>query len=132
MLNLKSFLFQKNQRLLNKSDYSYVFESAKKLSTRWFTVLYRPCRQRTISGADAGISQDTRARLGLVVSKKSAKRAVDRNKIKRCLRETFRLNQHELPDIDIVVLSKKGITEADHQTLHNELNYIWRKLSRIV
>ena len=118
MLDLSGFHFQKHQRLLNKRDYGYVFNAAKKISTRWFTILYRP-------------SQYECPRLGLVISKKSAKRAVDRNQIKRYLRETFRLSQHDIQKFDIVVMSKKGITDADQQLLVSELGYIWRKLSRI-
>jgi len=98
-----------------------VFDSAKRLSTRWFTVLYRPSRP----------NKDECARLGLVISKKSAKRAVDRNRVKRQLRETFRLNQHQLPKFDVVMLSKRGIPEADNKMLLKELSYIWQKLSRM-
>jgi ribonuclease P protein component len=43
------------------------------------------------------------ARLGLIVGKRQLKRAVDRNRVKRVLRETFRINRSQLPGFDIVV-----------------------------
>lgn len=43
------------------------------------------------------------ARLGLVVGKKLLKRAVDRNRVKRVVRERFRLRRGELPVMDLVV-----------------------------
>jgi len=43
------------------------------------------------------------ARLGLIVGKRQLKRAVDRNRVKRALRETFRINRSRLPAMDIVV-----------------------------
>jgi ribonuclease P protein component len=43
------------------------------------------------------------ARLGLIVGKRQLKRAVDRNRVKRALRETFRLKRALLPGFDIVV-----------------------------
>jgi ribonuclease P protein component len=43
------------------------------------------------------------ARLGLIIGKRQAKRAVERNRIKRALRETFRSHQHALPAFDVVV-----------------------------
>jgi ribonuclease P protein component len=46
--------------------------------------------------------QATRARLGLIVAKRFAARAVTRNTIKRVIRETFRRKQHELPGRDLV------------------------------
>ena len=44
-----------------------------------------------------------RARLGLIVGKRVDKRAVARNRIKRELREAFRLQKAQLPALDIVV-----------------------------
>lgn len=60
------------------------------------------------------------ARLGLVVSKKMARRAVDRNYMKRVLREKFRLNQHVLAGLDIVarpgiLFSHAQFTEIEHE-----------------
>ncbi|STO63775.1 ribonuclease P [Haemophilus parahaemolyticus] len=48
-------------------------------------------------------------RLGLTVAKKHLKRAHDRNRIKRIVRESFRLKQHELPNMDFVFVAKGGL-----------------------
>ena len=43
------------------------------------------------------------ARLGMVIAKRLLSRAVDRNRVRRCVRETFRLQQQDLPACDFVV-----------------------------
>ena len=58
---------------------------------------------------DAGL-----ARLGLVIPKRSVRRAVGRNLIRRWAREAFRQRQHHLPTIDIVLRAHStSITHAD-------------------
>ncbi|MGM0481037.1 MAG: ribonuclease P protein component [Pseudomonadota bacterium] len=69
-------------------------------------------------------------RIGVTVSKKRAKTAVQRNRIKRQIRETFRLRQHKIPNFDIVVIAKQGIVDLDNSELSNTLNYLWRKLAK--
>jgi ribonuclease P protein component len=44
-----------------------------------------------------------RPRLGILISRKHASRAVDRNRIKRCIREAFRHEQERLGSIDLLV-----------------------------
>jgi ribonuclease P protein component len=46
---------------------------------------------------------NTDARLGIVVAKKLLKRAVDRNRVKRVVREQFRLRRVSLPNVDLIV-----------------------------
>ena len=48
-------------------------------------------------------------RLGLLVSHRHAARAVVRNRIKRCIREAFRLTQAELGALDVLVRPPYGV-----------------------
>jgi ribonuclease P protein component len=54
-------------------------------------------------------------RLGLVVSKRVLSRSVDRNRTRRVIREAFRLSQHELGDLDVVVRVKVAGLNADYR-----------------
>ncbi|KTD07718.1 ribonuclease P protein component [Legionella jamestowniensis] len=105
--------FDKTRRLLKKSDYDYVFAQAKKVVTSEFIFLYR--------NNSLGY-----ARLGLALSKKIISKAHDRNRLKRLLRETFRVKQ--LPAIDVVVLARPGVANAENKTLNAKLGKTWDKL----
>lgn len=105
--------FHKSRRLLFKTDYDHVFSQAKRWVTPEFIVLYR---MNTLGSA----------RLGLALSKKAIAKAHDRNRVKRLLRETFRVQQ--LPSVDIVVLAKQGVSKLDNVTLIAKLGAIWDKL----
>ena len=48
-------------------------------------------------------------RLGLLVTRKHAARATERNRIKRCLREAFRLEQERLGPLDVMVRPPYGV-----------------------
>lgn len=54
-------------------------------------------------------------RLGLIVPKKILARAVDRNRFRRVLRETFRLSQHELAGLDVVIRLKAAGEENNYR-----------------
>lgn len=61
------------------------------------------------------------ARLGLVVGKKCARRANQRNYMKRRLREWFRLNRHRLPNKDFIVQVRQKFTRADFPEVEKKL-----------
>nr|UOP04052.1 ribonuclease P protein component [Conchiformibius kuhniae] len=82
--------FGKAYRLLKTEEFSSVFALRRRRS-RHFVQVYR---------ADNGLGH---ARLGLVVAKKTAKRANRRNYMKRTVREWFRVHKHALPPQDFVV-----------------------------
>ncbi len=68
------------------------------------------------------------ARLGLAISKRVSKRAVDRNRIKRLLRESFRRVQHRLPAVDLMVMAREQVTTMPGSQLLLELDAMWLKL----
>lgn len=105
--------FPKSKRLLQASDYQYVFNKAYKFKSHPFLVLYKP-----------GLTQHSR--LGLAISKKKIAKANDRNRIKRIIRESFR--QEHLPAVDIVVIAHGGGDILENAILHRQLGKIWEKL----
>jgi ribonuclease P protein component len=56
-------------------------------------------------------------RLGILVSKKHAARAVERNRIKRCIREAFRLEQEALGAVDLLIQPPYGIKPNQHMIM---------------
>ncbi|HVT62141.1 MAG TPA: ribonuclease P protein component [Legionellaceae bacterium] len=108
--------FSRSRRLLKKTDYDHVFEHAKKMASPHFTFLYR----------DNSLGH---ARLGLALSKKMIAKAHDRSRIKRLIRETFRVHQH-LASIDVIVLAKPRLAHIQNTELRQDLEALWFKLSK--
>jgi len=82
---------------LDSSKYKRIF--AEKRSVYGRTLVMWVTR-----GSDAG------RRVGVVVSKRTFRRAVDRNRAKRLLREAFRLSRHQMPpDVDVILIARAGI-----------------------
>jgi ribonuclease P protein component len=68
-------------------------------------------------------------RLGLVISRRAAKAAVQRNRFKRLARETFRL-QPDLPSLDFVVLAKAAAKDAGNPQLRVSLGQHFTQLAQ--
>ena len=75
---------------MKAAEYASVFDRRKSLRSNHFVLNYR------IQEGAPG------ARLGLVIAKRYLRRAVDRNLLKRLLREQFRLRRGEFPAVDFV------------------------------
>ena len=90
-----------------------MFAEPARSSDRFFTVLGR-ANERSV------------ARLGLTISRRTAKRAVDRNRLKRLARETFRMQQ--LPSWDFVVLARAGADRAERRVLRESLERHFERL----
>lgn len=73
---------------------------------------------------------NTEARLGLVVAKKLLKRAVDRNKVKRVVREQFRLRLAGLPAVDLVIRLAAKPAPLDSKLLAEDFLALLNKLQR--
>mgnify|MGYP000113411781 FL=1 len=113
---MSELIFPRQVRLLTPGDYRRVFERADaKTQTKQILILARP--------NELGF-----ARMGLVVAKKHAKRAVDRNEIKRIVRESFRHHQSELENLDCVILSRGGAKDLDKVELRHMMDQLWTRL----
>jgi ribonuclease P protein component len=69
-------------------------------------------------------------RLGIVVSKKLARRAVARNYMRRVLREWFRLHREELAAVDIVIRIQKAFGRDGFATIQQELQRLQARLQK--
>jgi len=110
--------FPRQLRLLNAGDYKHVFDHAPyKVHGKGMLALARP---NTLG----------HPRIGLIFSKKNVRRAVDRNRLKRLVRESIRQQQHRLPAVDIVLLARRGVHELDNASVFRQLNGMWRRLEK--
>ncbi|PPI86306.1 ribonuclease P protein component [Candidatus Pantoea edessiphila] len=111
MINLS---FPKKLRLLNSSEFFLVFQESQRVY----------CPQATIFGRNNKLKYP---RIGLTVAKRHIKLAHERNRIKRLIRESFRLNQYKLPLMDFVVVTKKGVSDLDNYALLKKLDKLWMR-----
>jgi ribonuclease P protein component len=67
-------------------------------------------------------------RLGLVVTRKRVPGAVARHRIKRQVRESFRLHQDILQGVDVIVLARTGLQNQANPDLGASLEWHWRQI----
>ncbi|HDS1815516.1 MAG: ribonuclease P protein component [Pseudomonadales bacterium] len=110
--------FSREKRLLTPRHFKAVFDSPTgKVPGKNLLILARE------NGLD-------HPRLGLVIGKKSVKLAVQRNRLKRLMRDSFRLNQQMLAGLDIVIVARKGLGEVENPELHQHFGKLWKRLAR--
>jgi len=113
-----SFCFEKDKRLLKPSQFKAVFDKAdNKVSDKTILILVR-------------YNQLSHARLGLVIGKKNVKLAVERNRLKRQIRESFRHHQAKLAGLDLVVIARKGAADLENIELNKQFDKLWQRLLR--
>ena len=108
--------FSRELRLLTPTHFEYVFSNAIPSVSPQLTLLAR-------------INTSDNPRLGITIAKKRVKHAHNRNRLKRIIRESFRLQRHSFPNIDIVVVGKSGLDKLSNQELSSLLSKLWKKLA---
>ena len=94
-------------RITKARDYAHIFQKGMHSQGKFWKLIAIPSGQEN-------------SRLGLAISKKICKRAVDRNLFKRLARETFRQHRDDFDLLDFVVMIKK-MPNTDNQELASDL-----------
>jgi ribonuclease P protein component len=111
--------FPRRYRLTRTDDFSSVFSFRKLIKSPNFLLHYRP----------HGGEQTDGVRLGLVIAKRYLRRSVDRNLVKRLIREAFRIGRSELSSCDLIVrLAAKPVLPIDRRALAGEIRNLLKKM----
>jgi len=94
-------------RITKARDYAHIFQKGMRSQGKFWKLIAIPSGQEN-------------SRLGLAISKKICKRAVDRNLFKRIARETFRHHRDDFELLDFVVMIKK-IPNTNNKELISDL-----------
>ena len=89
-----------------------MFAHGRKLSDPFFLLIVLP-------------RQDAAARLGMAISRRHARSAVERNRVKRLVRETFREHRGTLPPVDVVVMLRSATAGTPNPVLRQGLQRLW-------
>ena len=112
---MATFNLIKQSKLIKTDDFSSVFNFRKRIASHYLVIRFKP-------------NELACPRLGLIVTKKTAKLAVDRNYMRRVLRELFRLNQHNIAALDLVIQIQTTFKKPNFLQLKNEFDGLLRKL----
>lgn len=110
------FCLRKEQRLKTPADFQRVYSSKQWGGSKHFTF--------NVLANDV----DQENTLGVTVSKKVSKRAVDRNYLKRIMREFFRVRQSELKGANLVLTAKPSSKRASSEEQLQSLEELWAKV----
>lgn len=116
---VQTYRLVKQAKMIKTDDFSSVFNFRKRFSLQYLAMHYQP---NTLE----------RPRLGLVVGKKTAKLAVSRNYMRRVLREFFRLNQHQICHVDLIIRVQKKFNKVDFIQIKQEFDTLITKLNQRV
>jgi ribonuclease P protein component len=68
------------------------------------------------------------ARLGMAVSTRAAGQSVNRNRLRRLIRESFRMHREELPAVDVLVTARSAVAKAANREVFESLARFWRAI----
>ncbi len=108
--------FARPQRVLKAAEFDAVYSRRQRVVDSIFSVNAAP---NTLG----------HARLGLSIGNKAVGNSVARNRVKRVVRDSFRLHQHELPPVDIVIGARPGARGAAGPRMRESLAGLWKKIA---
>ncbi|QJC37518.1 ribonuclease P protein component [Enterobacteriaceae endosymbiont of Donacia thalassina] len=109
---MNNFNFSKKKRLTSL-NFNLVFNNPIKLYNKYYTILSKKNRIKY-------------SRIGIIIPKKIINKTNIRNKLKRIIREYFRLNQYLFVNMDyIIFVNNKNILKKNNFCLKKYLEKIW-------
>lgn len=105
------------RRLKSRPQFDHVFDRDCGSRDKFFAVFACP-------------NNEQEPRLGLVVSRRVSPRAVDRNRIKRQIREDFRQSVAALENLDYVVVARGAALKQTGAALRASLQLHWKRLNK--
>jgi ribonuclease P protein component len=115
--------FSRQEKVKSKKDFQLIFKSGKRYSNSLISMVFRTPQEP--------IGKATIRRLGIIASRKAGN-AVQRNRLKRLFRETFRLGKQNFKGaVDLVVILKPAAKEATRETLRTGFWDLCKKAHRI-
>lgn len=111
--------YPKTHRLLNSKQFKWVFDNVQfKVHTTYLLAFIT-------------YNDKQHARLGLAITKKKIAKAFARNRLKRHIKENFRLNK-SLPCIDMVIIVKQSPHHLTNKQLNSEIQILLQKVDKKV
>lgn len=99
-------VFPKRARITKPKEFDFLFNEGRRRNGRYFALCWKEGEKR---------------RLGIAVSRK-IKRATQKNRIKRVVRELFRLQPEIFPKGDLIVIAKLGVDALTNEEIRGTLN----------
>lgn len=110
--------FPRHVRLTRPAEFQRVFQHGRR------------CYEGGLT-ARAALNEAGYPRLGMAIAKKALRRAHDRNRIRRLVRESFRLHQVSLPAVDIVIMCRSDVLNMSNAELFQQLEGLWLRLHKL-
>jgi len=108
--------FQADQRLRRPAEFQRVYSGGRRFGNALLT-------------AAVHTSQLSHARLGLSIAARTIGNAVQRNRLRRQIRDSFRLQQQALPPVDIVIGARVAARNASGAELRASLLQLWEQIA---
>lgn len=105
----------RRSRLTRPNQFKQAFANGRRVHQPPFTLVFR-------------LNTLGHARFGMAIGKRYAKRAVERNRLKRQLREAFRSHCDELPAVDCVFYLNSVSAGHSNAMLRSAIDRLWQKM----
>ena len=109
------YRFQRSQRLRRPAEFQAAYRQGRRFGNELLTATVRPNDQSV-------------ARLGLSIAARTVGNSVCRNRLRRLLRDSFRLRQLELPPVDIVIGARSAARAASAAVLREGVGRLWNQI----